>query len=1049
VSRWMRGLAAAGVAVGLGCAVLPASAAAVAGHSGRTGAARASTPQHGAVPTASGFGRLTPEITSMLRDVPGAGSAQRVAVEVQRAEIAMAVAAGQPGQAAQLVRAASTAGQAGSTGVITGSVLGTAGRPLAGACAAITGPHVMRVARTNVAGEFSVAGLAPGSYHVLYFGCAARGHFGSVEYAGASSGWAAAVSGTGLAAPAAAAVVVRAGGQVTLSPTRLSPATPSAAGPLARGWTGSATANAAAVASATAGDAAHSGGHITGKVTSRSGRGLRGICVTTGPRRGGHFYYTRTGSGGSYRTPLMKPGKYLMLFDNCLNPGNYAPQFYKNADFASARAITVTAGHVTAGISARLAPGAIIAGSIESAGPSPQPVAQACVQAGGLGKDSIYGGFAFSRVSGRYTIENLATGRYSVLVDPNCIAESIYAPASRKLSVTDGKTTPFTAKLAVGGTISGIVTAAWNNQPLPGVCVIAENVSTGYGNESETDSSGSYTITGLPGGQYQVAFGPCTATQNIVGQFYDNQTDPLNAAAVPVTLGGSATGIDAVMQQGGTVTGLVTNAAGHPLSNECVNLSSQNPFAFFGALTVHGRYTITGIPADQYEVDFGCGGSDRYSQQAYASPADPQAPALVAIATGAVTSGIDATLPLGGGVSGMVRTAAGAPVKDACVFAIGTKGKDLAVGDSEGFATTGKSGRYAMTGLAPGRYQVEFSSCSSQQYAPQWYRGQVSESRATLVRVAGGATTAGIDATVKAGGSISGIVRSGVTHRPVAGIGVIAIDEATGNEGVGFSGKGGSFVIEDLPPGKYLLTYIALHGMLAPTEGSHPVLVTVGRTARARVVTMSEGGAISGTVSSGSPAAGVAESCVLIQSASSSSVSAEGLTEADGSYEAKGLPAGNYVAYFGDPFCSLGGDGLAPQWYSGAQDRAGATPITVTAGIVTSAIDVTLQPDGTLSGTVTDQGSEPVVAICETLYPVSPDLAAGESFPIVAVSGTDGGYTVPNVVPGGYKVEFSTGCGATGYASQWYPNSPGPGGATTVPVAAGENVTAINAVLQP
>jgi hypothetical protein len=1042
VSRWMRGLAAAGVAVGLCCAVLPASAAAVAGHSLRTGTARASAAQHGAAPDASGFGRLTAEITSMLRDVPGAGSAQRVAVEVQRAEIAMAVAAGQPGQAAQLARAAGPAVQASSTGVITGSVLGAAGRPLAGACAAITGPHVMRVATTDAAGAFSVSGLAPGSYHVRYFGCAARGHYGSVAYAGASAGWTAVMSGTGLTAPAAAAVVVRAGGQV-----RLSPATLGAPGALTRGWTGSPAA-APGAASATAGDAAHAGGHITGRVTSRSGLGLRGICITTGPRKGGQFYFTTTGAGGTYRTPLMKPGKYLLLFSNC-GPGNYAPQFYKNADFATARAITVTSGHLTAGISARLSPGATIAGSTESAGTNPQPVGGVCVLAEGLGKDSIYGSGMITGASGRYKIENLATGRYFLTVDPSCSTESIYAPVGRRLAASDGKTTRFIAKLPVGGTISGTVTAAWNSQPLAGICVVAEDLASGFGNESETDSSGSYTITGLPEGQYLVAFGPCLASQNVVSQFYDNQTNELQATAVPVSLGGSATGVDAIMQQGGTITGLVTNAAGHPLSNECVNLSSQNPFAFFGALTVHGRYTITGIPADQYEVDFGCGGSDRYSQQAYASPADPQAPALVAIATGAVTSGIDATLPLGGGISGMVRTAAGAPVKDACVFAIGTKGKDIAVGDSEGFATTGKSGRYAMTGLAPGRYQVEFSSCSSQQYAPQWYRGQVSESRATLVRVAGGATTAGIDATVKAGGSISGIVRSGVTHRPVAGIGVIAIDEATGNEGVGFSGKGGSFVIEDLPPGKYLLTYIALHGMLAPTEGSHPVLVTVGRTARARVVTMSEGGAISGTVSSGSPAAGVAESCVLIQSASSSSVSAEGLTEADGSYEAKGLPAGNYVAYFGDPFCSLGGDGLAPQWYSGAQDRAGATPITVTAGIVTSAIDVTLQPDGTLSGTVTDQGSEPVVAICETLYPVSPDLATGESFPIVAVSGTDGGYTVPNVVPGGYKVEFSTGCGATGYASQWYPNSPGPGGATTVPVAAGENVTAINAVLQP
>jgi hypothetical protein len=1045
VSRWTRGLAAAGVAVGLGCAVLPASAAAVAGHSGRTGTARASVAQHGAVPDTNGFSRLTPEITSMLRDLPGAGSAQRVAVQVQRAEMAMAVAAGKPDQAARLASAASTAGRASSTGVITGSVLGAAGRPLAGACAAITGPHVMRVATTDAAGAFSVAGLAPGSYHVRYFGCAARGHYGSVEYAGASTGWAAVLSGTGLTAPAAATVAVRAGDQV-----RLSPATLGAAGALARGWTGSPTAAAApGTASAAASDAAHAGGHITGKVTSLGGAGLRGICITTGPRKGGQFYFATTGAGGTYRTPLMKPGKYLMLFSNCRNHGNYAPQFYKNADFATARAITVRSGHVTAGISVRLSPGAIIAGSTESAGANPQPVGETCLQAEGLGKDSIYGGGTISSATGRYRIENLATGRYFLLVDPSCSAESIYAPIDHRLAARDGKTTQFIAKLPVGGTISGTVTAAWNSQPLAGICVIAQDLNSGFGNESETDSSGGYTITGLPDGQYTVAFGPCSASQNVVSQFYDNQTNPLQATTVPVGPGGSATGVNAVMQQGGTITGLITNASGHPLSNECVSLTSpENPFAFFSTFTVHGQYTITGIPADQYLADFGCG-SNRYVDQAYASPADPQVPALVAIATGGVTSGIDATLPVGGGISGMVRTAAGAPVQNACVFAIGVKGKDIAVGVSEGLAETGKSGRYTVSGLAAGRYQVQFSSCSSKQYAPQWYRGQVSESRATLVRVTGGTTTSGIDATVRAGGSISGIVRSGVTHRPVPGVGVLAIDEANGNEGAGFSGKGGSFLIEDLPPGKYLLTYYPLHGMLAPGEGSHRVLVKVGRTARAREVTLSEGGAISGTVSSGSPAAGLGESCVLIQSASPSGLIAEGQTAVDGSYEAKGLPAGDYVAYFGDPFCSLGGDGLAPQWYSGAQDRAGATEIPVTAGAVTSGINVTLQPDGTISGTVTDQGSEPVVAICETLYPVSPDLVIGESIPIVAVSGTDGSYMVPNVVPDGYKVDFSTGCGATNYASQWYPNSTGPGGATIVSVAADQNRTGISAVVQP
>jgi hypothetical protein len=41
----------------------------------------------------------------------------------------------------------------------------------------------------------------------------------------------------------------------------------------------------------------------------------------------------------------------------------------------------------------------------------------------------------------------------------------------------------------------------------------------------------------------------------------------------------------------------------------------------------------------------------------------------------------------------------------------------------------------------------------------------------------------------------------------------------------------------------------------------------------------------------------------------------------------------------------------------------------------------------------------------------------------VAVTSRTGGYTLTRLMPGRYKIEFSTGCGACGFATQWWDNA--------------------------
>src|SRR5258708_6509290 len=63
------------------------------------------------------------------------------------------------------------------------------------------------------------------------------------------------------------------------------------------------------------------------------------------------------------------------------------------------------------------------------------------------------------------------------------------------------------ASAAIGGTITGTVTAATGGSALSGVCVRAVQTNGGTGNgTARTGATGTYAISGLPAGSYDVEF---------------------------------------------------------------------------------------------------------------------------------------------------------------------------------------------------------------------------------------------------------------------------------------------------------------------------------------------------------------------------------------------------------------------------------------------------------------------------------------------------------------------------------------------------------------
>src|SRR5438132_1518434 len=121
---------------------------------------------------------------------------------------------------------------------------------------------------------------------------------------------------------------------------------------------------------------------------------------------------------------------------------------------------------------------------------------------------------------------------------------------------------------------------------------------------------------------------------------------------------------------------------------------------------------------------------------------------------------------------------------------------------------TDQFGRYQETDLAPGQYTIFFNAgCCSGSYLSEWYNNRTSEAAADPVTVNSGADTAGIDASLALGGTISGTVRDELTGNPVSDI-FLYLDYGAGLAGpFGNTDTSGTYAIHQLRTGDYKIEF--------------------------------------------------------------------------------------------------------------------------------------------------------------------------------------------------------------------------------------------------
>ncbi len=270
------------------------------------------------------------------------------------------------------------------------------------------------------------------------------------------------------------------------------------------------------------------------------------------------------------------------------------------------------------------------------------------------------------------------------------------------------------AGAAGSGSIEGAITAE-------GGTPIAEVWACAYLAESDeleehcdfTAGDGLYAINGLVAGKYKIEFWPEATEPSYVGEFYDDKPFWEEADAVEVGEGTATTGIDAELAEGGTIEGEVRAALlGGPVKSAdaivCAALSTGE-VAGCALTRSDGTYTLSGLPADEYTIQFVP--SSRYNllNQFYDHKSEPAEANPLVVAAGETETEIDADLEAGAEIHATVHSAAtGAPLPMVPVCALFFE-PVLETWLPRICVPTSEAGSYRLYSLFAAPYKVVFS----------------------------------------------------------------------------------------------------------------------------------------------------------------------------------------------------------------------------------------------------------------------------------------------------------------------------------------------------
>ena len=593
--------------------------------------------------------------------------------------------------------------------------------------------NTVAVAATAVTGQFSVTGLAPGSYLVCYQpGNESTAHSSTGYRPGCHRSPSSGIGDTGTPVTVLA-------GQMT-SGLLEDPAV---------------------------------GGALSGRVTDSAGTSLPGVLISafdpSTPEWGP--YVALSGQDGTYTVAGLAAGSYQVCFysqgASDASPTGYLDECYddQSPQTTVGTPVAVSLGQTSTGVDAALAVAGAITGLITGPSGAPVPDIDIKVRVSGT---SRFAGTGRSDSNGSYAVKGLPTGSYSLCFDGS-YASSATAPYGYTngctgnwltADVVTGQATTFDQTVEQAGAVGGTVTG--DNGPVAGVWVSVHDSSGSQLNITSTDTNGSYQINGLAPGQVTVCFEPTYTAGGYQRTCYGAQPDGSGTSSPVTVANGVLSTADVQLQQGASITGTITDAGGAPISD--VLVSAYNTSSFFGYYSQtdgSGNYTFSGVTAADYRICFdtsyaqgpATGGylAECYNHQSSIETADP----VTVGSSGSVT--VNTVLSPGAAITGHITGSDSSALGGVYVYTH-TPGSDQYVIASSDY----QDGSYRLPGLPEGDYLVCFEGANVQQPATTGYVNECyddeSISSGTLVHVAAVAVQPGIDAELTVGASISGQV---------------------------------------------------------------------------------------------------------------------------------------------------------------------------------------------------------------------------------------------------------------------------------------------------
>jgi hypothetical protein len=591
-----------------------------------------------------------------------------------------------------------------------------------------------------------------------------------------------------------------------------------------------------------------------------------------------------------------------------------------------------------------------------------------------------------------------------------------------------------------GGGISGKVTDAYGIE-IPGVHVHVYDVTGNLVNYATTVGDGSYIVFDLASGSYKVQFhtyDPFSSIDSIyASEWYNNRTVFNAAHSVVVNAPNVTSGINAMLTQGGSISGKVADLNGLPPEDFVrVEVYDSSGWKVNDAVTDidDGTYIVKGLATGSYKVRFNATYLESYASQWYGNKIDFDTANTIVVLAPGETPGINAQLTVGGGISGRVTGVGGAGLANVVVF----------VYDSDGYSVkdvlSDWDGTYKVTGLATGKYKIRFDTEYNSGYLGKWYHNKTTEDEADTVSVTAPHITKGIKEQLDMEGSISGKITD-LSGTGIGGIHVYVYDTGGNNVNEATTGPDGTYTVAGLTAGSYKVHFDAGYSSYASQwynnknefDTADAVAVATANVTADINATLTARGGISGKVNDAA-GVGIYNVVVVAVDACGNNVN-EATTGPDGTYTVAGLGTGSYRVQFYAGYSPT----YAFQWYDNKPTEASANAVTVSAPHVTSGINAKLAVGGGISGKVTNSGGAAIADICVEVYDTDGNWVNEN------LTGEGGSYIVISLGTSSYKLKFYS-CGSA-YTSEWYNNKSSFDAADTVAVTAPNIISGIDAVL--